>query len=62
MIDPFYDKVHLWLTTVELGVVIGKDGRDIPESQVDEYIAGYSQFCSACSLLALTHSQPSRSI
>ncbi|PAV23848.1 fumarylacetoacetate hydrolase [Pyrrhoderma noxium] len=27
---------------VELGVVIGKTGRDIPASQADSYIAGYS--------------------
>lgn len=28
---------------VELGVVIGKGGRDIPESQADSYIAGYGE-------------------
>lgn len=27
---------------VELGVVIGKDGRDIPASKASEYIAGYT--------------------
>ena len=27
---------------VELGVVIGKNGRDIPESDAESYIAGYS--------------------
>jgi len=27
---------------VELGVVIGKNGRDIPESEAESYIAGYS--------------------
>ncbi|KAF9431976.1 hypothetical protein BGZ76_011455 [Entomortierella beljakovae] len=27
---------------VELGVVIGKDGRDIPASKANEYIAGYT--------------------
>jgi acylpyruvate hydrolase len=27
---------------VELGVVIGKNGRDIPKSEADSYIAGYS--------------------
>jgi acylpyruvate hydrolase len=27
---------------VELGVVIGKNGRDIKESEAESYIAGYS--------------------
>jgi acylpyruvate hydrolase len=31
---------------VELGVVIGKNGRDIPESEAESYIAGYSMFTS----------------
>jgi len=29
---------------IELGVVIGKNGRDIPESEAESYIAGYSTF------------------
>lgn len=29
---------------VELGVVIGKNGRDISASEADSYIAGYSEF------------------
>jgi 2-keto-4-pentenoate hydratase/2-oxohepta-3-ene-1,7-dioic acid hydratase in catechol pathway len=29
---------------VELGVVIGKNGRDIPESEAESYIAGYSTY------------------
>ena len=28
------------LVTVELGVVIGREGRDITEAQADNYIAG----------------------
>jgi len=27
---------------IELGVVIGKNGRDIPESQADDFVAGYA--------------------
>lgn len=27
---------------VELGVIIGKNGRDIPEADAESYIAGYS--------------------
>ncbi len=31
---------------MELGVVIGKNGRDIPKSEADGYIAGYGElFC-----------------
>ncbi len=30
------------LIAVELGVVIGKNGRDIPKSDADSYIAGYT--------------------
>jgi hypothetical protein len=29
------------MLSVELGVVIGKNGRDIPISEADSYIAGY---------------------
>ena len=29
--------------TVELGVVVGKCGRDVPESDAESYIAGYGQ-------------------
>lgn len=28
---------------VELGVVIGKNGRDIPKAEAESYIAGYSE-------------------
>ena len=28
---------------VELGVVIGKNGRDIPKTEAESYIAGYSE-------------------
>lgn len=31
---------------VELGVVIGKNGRDIPKSEAESYIAGYSEIIS----------------
>ena len=27
--------------SVELGVVVGKRGRDIPESEAESYVAGY---------------------
>lgn len=30
--------------TVELGVVIGKTGRDISKADAESYIAGYSEF------------------
>jgi acylpyruvate hydrolase len=36
---------------VELGVVIGKNGRDIPESEAESYIAGYSMSTSSISPL-----------
>lgn len=32
--------------TVELGVVVSKRGRDISESDVESYIAGYGMFLS----------------
>jgi acylpyruvate hydrolase len=32
---------------IELGVVIGKNGRDIPESEAESYIAGYSTSTSS---------------
>ena len=31
----------LTLVPVELGVVVGKRGRDIPESEAEGYVAGY---------------------
>lgn len=33
-----------WGFVVELGVVIGKNGRDITEAQADSYVAGYSTY------------------
>jgi 2-keto-4-pentenoate hydratase/2-oxohepta-3-ene-1,7-dioic acid hydratase in catechol pathway len=33
---------------VELGVVIGKGGRDISEAKAGEYIAGYSACSESC--------------
>ncbi len=39
------------LLSVELGVVIGKDGSDILKSQADSFVAGYgSQTLSLCML------------
>lgn len=35
---------------VELGVVIGKGGRDISESQAMEHVAGYSKYSLSCVL------------
>jgi acylpyruvate hydrolase len=47
---------------VELGVVIGKGGRDILESQALDHVAGYSEYSSICwisyqrqSALLVTH-------
>jgi acylpyruvate hydrolase len=42
--------VVFWLTLVELvelGLVIGKGGRDISEANAEEYIAGYG-VCALC--------------
>ncbi|ELU45766.1 calcium:hydrogen antiporter [Rhizoctonia solani AG-1 IA] len=39
--EPFF---FLKPTTIELGVVIGKTGRDISEAQADSHVAGYSMF------------------
>jgi 2-keto-4-pentenoate hydratase/2-oxohepta-3-ene-1,7-dioic acid hydratase in catechol pathway len=41
---------------VELGVVIGKNGRDIPESEAESYIAGYSTSCTARTTLTQSSS------
>lgn len=35
-----YNGVMLVMLIVELGVIIGKTGRDIPASRAEEYIAG----------------------
>lgn len=40
---------------VELGVVIGKNGRDIPKSEAESYIAGYSESLFALSWAFTTH-------
>jgi 2-keto-4-pentenoate hydratase/2-oxohepta-3-ene-1,7-dioic acid hydratase in catechol pathway len=37
---------------VELGVVIGKKGRDIPKSEAESYIAGYGPFPSPRRILS----------
>lgn len=33
----------IYILSVELGVVIGKGGRDIPEAHADSHIAGYGE-------------------
>ena len=46
----FFDFVHWFPLTVELGVVIGKTGRNISQAQADKYIAGYGLWCIELSL------------
>ena len=41
---------HSGFLTVELGVVIGKTGRNISQAQADKYIAGYGPWCIELSL------------
>lgn len=46
-----FTDVISWLTlveVVELGLVIGKGGRDISEANADEHVAGYGALTDLC--------------
>jgi hypothetical protein len=42
-LSPILTLVHKNIPTVELGLVIGAPGRDIPQEDALDHIAGYSQ-------------------